>query len=313
MSRLVRRRTIIASFVGTIAALAIAAAWALQDRVGNLTAIRAAADRIAPLHQPKSKPGPNDWLARHNEPGQTVEAYVRSDPNRPNRVRTTIYVQPLGDFNAAQQHLVDEVSDLLGRFYNVPVKSLPPLSLDVIPESARRRHERAPTEQLLAPYILDVLKPRRPHDAVALIALTTSDIYPEPSWNFLFGLATFDERVGVWSMARFGDAEKQHDVVLNRMSKLAIHEMGHMFGLEHCIRHQCSMNGTNHLDETDAVPLGFCPDCEQKVWWACRADPAARYRSLAEFAEKHQLDQAAELWRKSLAAFKEPAPSENSP
>jgi archaemetzincin len=30
------------------------------------------------------------------------------------------------------------------------------------------------------------------------------DLYPEPSWNFVFGQASLNERVGVYSFARYG-------------------------------------------------------------------------------------------------------------
>lgn len=58
------------------------------------------------------------------------------------------------------------------------------------------------------------------------------------------------------------------------------------------------MNGSNNLDEFDRTPLAFCPECSAKIWWACHADPAKWYASLAEFAEHHDLRQEAALWRK---------------
>src|SRR5688500_1374503 len=74
---------------------------------GDLTGIRAAAEKIRPLHPAKAKPGPNDWLARHKESGQTFEEYLSTDPNRPDGRRTTIYVLPLGEFNATQSRVID--------------------------------------------------------------------------------------------------------------------------------------------------------------------------------------------------------------
>jgi len=46
--------------------------------------------------------------------------------------------------------------------------------------------------------------------------------------------------------------------------------------------------------------MWFCPGDARKVWWACKADPAQRYRLLAEFADKHSLDDEAKFWRQSL-------------
>src|SRR5262249_36465950 len=68
------------------------------DTAADLQAIRAAGRAIQPLHVPKAKPRPGDWLAAHHEPGQTFDQYRATDPNRPTARRTTLYLQPLGDF-----------------------------------------------------------------------------------------------------------------------------------------------------------------------------------------------------------------------
>jgi hypothetical protein len=47
---------------------------------------------------PIPTPGPNDWLAVHRETGQSFESFVRSHPNRPDEVRSTLVLQPIGGF-----------------------------------------------------------------------------------------------------------------------------------------------------------------------------------------------------------------------
>jgi archaemetzincin len=155
----------------------------------------------------------------------------------------------------------------------------------------------------LTTYVLDLLKARRPRDAVAVLALTTSDLWPGEGWNFVFGQASLGQRVGVWSLYRMGDPVKEPIVCLRRTLGTATHETGHMFGIAHCIRYECGMNGSNHREESDRHPLAFCPECEMKVWWACRVDPAARYRRLAALAESHGLKVEARTWSESRAAL----------
>ena len=172
----------------------------------DLAAIRAAMDKVTPLFQIKGKPQPGDWLEKQPEKGQTFDQYLKSNPNRITAARTTIYIQPLGTFSGKEQLLLDATVDLVGRMYNVPVKRLEPIKLDAIPAKARRVNSSTHKEQLLTEYILnDLLPPRRPADAVALLALTTSDLWPGRGWNFVFGEASLTERVGVWSSARYGD------------------------------------------------------------------------------------------------------------
>jgi archaemetzincin len=280
---------------------------ALPDRsAADLAEIRSALTAVKPLFQVKSKPKPGDWLASHPENGQAFEQYVASDPNRPTRLHTTIYIQPLGAFGKNDRRLIEATADLLGRMYNVPVRMLDPLALDVIPEKARRKSPLTGREQLLTSFILDdLLPPRRPADAVALLALTTSDLWPGEDWNFVFGQASLTERVGVWSSARYGDpnaGEAAYRQCLLRMLKVATHETGHMFGIAHCTAYECGMNGSNSLRETDRGPLAFCPEGSAKIWWACGAKPARWYAGLAEFAEKRDLKDEAALWNKCRAA-----------
>ena len=146
-----------------------------------------------------------------------------------------------------------------------------------------------------------VLKPRRPDDAVAVLALTTSDLWPGEGWNFVFGQASLSERVGVWSLYRYGDAEdpRPDNPFQRRLFKVALHETGHMFGIAHCTACECCMNGSNNLSEMDSRPMWLCPQCVQKVWWACSAKPVQRYQRLAEFAEKHHLPDEAKFWQRS--------------
>ncbi|MBA3405417.1 MAG: hypothetical protein H0U13_12150, partial [Gemmatimonadaceae bacterium] len=112
----------------------------------------------------------------------------------------------------------------LGRFYAIPVKRLTPIGLDVIPRNARRVHPNWGVDQILSTHVLDLMKRDRPDDAVAVIALTTSDLWPGEGWNFVFGQASLRDRVGVWSLARFGDSSDDNLLVLRRTLATAAHE-----------------------------------------------------------------------------------------
>jgi archaemetzincin len=269
----------------------------------DLDTIRAAGHAIRTLHARKLPPRPGDWLDQHAEPGQTFDDYRASDLNRATVERTTIYLQPFGEFDAAQSRLIAATSDLLGRFYGVPVKTLDRIGLDAIPGTARRIHPTWGDHQVMTSYVLDLLRKRRPGDAVAMLGLTTADLWPGKGWNFVFGQASLQDRVGVWSLYRQGDPHAEYTTCLRRTLKTAAHETGHMLGILHCTAYECGMNGSNHRAEADARPLWFCPEDEMKVWWASRVDPAARYARLVEFAEEHGLVDEVRFWHRSLAAL----------
>ena len=65
---------------------------------------------------------PGDWLASHQEKGQTFRQYVESDPVRPTRTRYIIYIQPIGEFTETQQKLVKATAEFMRAFFGLPVK-----------------------------------------------------------------------------------------------------------------------------------------------------------------------------------------------
>jgi archaemetzincin len=276
-----------------------------RERAERLAAV---IEKLRLLAKALGKPGPSDWLASHPEPGQTFKQYLDCDPTRPTETRGTIYIQPLGEFKATERRLFKLVGEFMAIWFNVPAKFSADLPLDVVPEAARRKNPFTGREQLLTGHILDrVLKPRLPPDAAAYICFTATDLWPGEGWNFVFGQAS-DDRVGVWSFARFGDPEKSEEdfrLVLLRTLKLATHESGHMFSMAHCTAYECNMDGCNTQEESDRHPLALCPECLAKTCWAMRAEPAARYRKLVEFCKREGLKPQAEAYEKLLAAVEE--------
>jgi archaemetzincin len=50
-----------------------------------------------------------------------------------------------------------------------------------------------------------------------------------------------------------------------RVSQTAIHELGHCFGLEHCVYFTCVMQGSASSAESRRQPPFFCPICLEKI------------------------------------------------
>lgn len=251
-------------------------------------------DAIKPLHTPMGKPKLFDWLSEHAEQGQTFAEYLNCNPLLPDKKRNILYVQPIGKFSEPQRQIVKLAADYLSRFFNLPVKIQEDVPLSRIPTTARRASPfEKGEEQLLTGYLLnELLKPHLPDDAVAMIGFTSSDLWPGQGWNFVFGQATLTDRVGVWSINRFGNPDYIYgdfQLCLLRTLKIASHETGHMFSMTHCTKYECNLSGSNHLGETDSRPLDVCPECTAKICWAMNYAPELRYQRLAEFCQQQGL------------------------
>jgi archaemetzincin len=131
---------------------------------------------------------------------------------------------------------------------------------------------------------------------VAYLGVTGADVYAG-DMNFLFGLGSFRERAGVYSLTRYypqfwnqPGTEKAHKLTLRRACQVLNHEAGHMLGLMHCVLYKCSMNGSNSLMDADATPIEPCPVCHRKLAWNLNWDEAKRNRELTAFYRKYGLE-----------------------
>lgn len=239
--------------------------------------------------EPMSTPNPGEWLAVHSETGQTFDDFVRTNWNRPNHARSRLYLQPLGEFRKEQSPSVERLRQFAAVYFGMEVKTLPALAFTEM-NLTIRFNPYTRNRQILTGDVLAILQKKIPKDAFCVLAITMQDLYPDPSWNFVFGQASLDERVGVYSFARYDPAfygerrgNNYQKILLKRSCKVLVHEMAHMFGLQHCIFFKCVLNGSNHLEESDARPLHLCLVCLRKLHFSIGFDVVERYRKLLNF------------------------------
>ncbi len=294
--------------------IALTACWRPDGLATNSVTAPARDDRVAELSESKnalvkfSRPmvvQDGDWLASHPENGETFEEYVDSQPTLPTTDRNTIYIQPIGAFSAEQKKVIRLTADYMRAFYNLPVVLRDKKPIGEVPKGMERI-QYPNNRQIRTSYFLDDLLPELlPSDAAALICLTSYDLYPEETWNYVFGQASLEKRVGVWSLWRLGKDNGKpagKDLFLDRVLKVAMHETGHMFSMRHCTKYECLLSGTNHLQETDRRPLDTCPECTMKIAWAMKYPAAERYKNLAEFwRQQGRVDEQKRMLEKAQA------------
>ena len=251
---------------------------------------------FAPLPPPR----PDGWRIVRPESPQSVAEFRASRPHQRTAPRDRLGLLPLGHFPVdilfgaefvgivRSPPLVD-IAAVLAAFFATPADLLP---VELLPEDLKAREVQG-HRQYDARALLAAVAPRLPERAHGLLALTTVDLFAMPEQQYTFGWSTFHDRLGVVSFTRFDPSffggpapDDLGPAILGRSLRVAVHEVGHMFGLAHCQTFRCTMNGIAHLDELDEIPLHLCPVCLRKLHLVTGLDPHARDRALLTVFEQ---------------------------
>jgi archaemetzincin len=63
----------------------------------------------------------------------------------------------------------------------------------------------------------------------------------------------------------FYGGHNDEELFLARVTKEAVHELGHTFDIQHCANRRCVMAFSNSLEGTDRKEQTFCSACEMQV------------------------------------------------
>jgi len=262
---------------------------------GLRRALQCGAKAFSPVPLPKG----NDWLAEHEERGQSFQSFTtRSIQVMPRRGVDTMHLVPIGDFDPERSPSLDALRSFSEAFFGCKVEFL-----EGVPEvavSQRRRDLGFGQPQLHTHEIREYLvKMKKPKSSFCQVGITMRDLYTSKDgvdWNFVYGQASLTEGTGIFSFARYrpggmaqqeGLDEAGRALLLKRSCKVLAHEATHILGLKHCIHYHCLMNGANHLEEFDAAPMFLCPVCLRKFQHATKCDPVKRYRALKSWYDQH--------------------------
>lgn len=189
--------------------------------------------------------------------------------------RPIVYLQPLHP--APPPEVLRTVEVALRAFFPVEVRRLP---VTKMPPKAWY----PPRHRWRADVLVDWLAGRLPKDGAKILGLTQSDISTTkgdvPDWGVL-GLATLDGKGCVLSTFR---ARRRTTAVgtRERIAKVAVHEVGHTFGLEHCPTEGCLMEDARGQVATLDPEDDLCPRCRahlKSVGIEVPVQPARPWRS----------------------------------
>ena len=265
-------------------------------------------------------PGPNGWRRQRPEAPQSVADFRADRPNARVAPRDRLALLPLGRFplevvadgqfiGPVRAPELPAIAAVLAAFFATPVDTLPALAFPAAHINRRIRDGRS---QYDARDLLDRADRRLPADAHGMLLLVNVDLFVFSDQDYAYGWSTLHNRLAVVGFSRLDPGphapfagDETPEPLLRRGLRLAVHEVGHMFGLGHCQAFRCVMNGISDLEELDATPLRLCPLCLRKLHIVTDLDPRARDVALARVLtdlgladEARWLDERARrLWR----------------
>lgn len=103
-----------------------------------------------------------------------------------------------------------------------------------------------------------------PKDAHRILGVTDVDLFI-PILTFVFGEAQLNGIAGIVSLHRlnnkFYGLPENEELLRTRLIKEAIHELGHTYGLVHCLTPGCVMNSSTYVEDIDQKSEHFCSNC----------------------------------------------------
>ena len=158
-----------------------------------------------------------------------------------------VYIQPIGPVDT---EVLNFLMQSLSSKY--PTRILQQVEL---PKKAYNRAR----EQFDGSGLLEALPERED----VLLGVTEVDACVD-GLNFIFGLA--DDYKALISLKRlrpeFYRLPEEEDLFKCRVLKEAVHELGHVFGLNHCPDRNCVMYFSNSILDTDLKDWRYCGPCE---------------------------------------------------
>jgi len=170
-----------------------------------------------------------------------------------------VAIQPMGVVDPALSRCVGA---RIARLFVVDVVVLP---VRPLPESAwyrpRMRYRGGPLVEWLAD--------EKPPPVAALLGLMSRDLSSTKGhiydWGVM-GIGSPTRATGVVSTYRLGGHHASDSLVTRRACQVALHELGHAFGLAHCRTPRCIMNDAEGLiGSVDRSTGEYCSLCRRKL------------------------------------------------
>ncbi len=149
----------------------------------------------------------------------------------------------------------------VGQVFGATTRILPSaLSLERAYDQSRGQHNSTA--------LLAILLALDPSAQAKKILVVDVDLYI-PVLTFVFGEAQLNGIAAIVSTHRlqnqFYGLPHDDDLMMKRLEKEIIHELGHTFGLYHCRQFECVMRSSTYVEEIDLKRADLCDACRTKL------------------------------------------------
>jgi archaemetzincin len=102
-------------------------------------------------------------------------------------------------------------------------------------------------------------------DSLKTVGLFRVDLFI-PILTYIYGQAFLNGRTAIASLFRLNNERygmpMDDQLLLDRFQKEVIHELGHTFGLKHCLVPACVMRSSTYVEDVDQKGTGLCNKCK---------------------------------------------------
>jgi archaemetzincin len=160
-------------------------------------------------------------------------------------------------FGYFEKEFLEKTADAVKREFNSPVQLREGhIDLSDFYDPARRQYNG----NLLLKQVDALSFP----DSRKTLGLFNVDLFI-PILTFIFGQAFLGGRTGIASLHRLSNdrygMDNDEKLLLDRFKKEVNHELGHTFGLIHCLDPACVMRSSTYVEDIDQKDQHFCIPC----------------------------------------------------
>ena len=164
-------------------------------------------------------------------------------------------------FGYIESWILEKISEDVERVFILPVKIKEgQINLSDFFEYSRNQYN--------ANGLLKVIEQRFSNPASKTLSVFNVDLFI-PILTYIFGQAYLGGKCGIASLFRLGNEKYginvDERIYLDRIRKEIIHELGHMFGLYHCLNPYCVMRSSTYVEDIDQKNWTLCSKCRKNI------------------------------------------------